>query len=226
MKVLKAILHIIIVILLTLVTQVGGLIWVIVFGFFKLHKLDWNKRKRLAVFLVVYVVMIFTIVPYCALLSSRKMLPVFHSAIEPHNLAYVLLCRNYVRIDLYNTIQDISSTQSSSLTRLKLIYLDAGFPFIDGFPLLPHLSHNDGRKVDVSFVYKNKNDTSFKNSNPSLTGYGIYEEPRVNEINQTQICEDAGYWQYSYANFIGVNTDDSVILNEYQTKLLLSLIHI
>ena len=32
--------------------------------------------------------------------------------------------------------------------------LDANFPFFDGFPLLPHLSHDDGRKVDIAIWYE------------------------------------------------------------------------
>ena len=30
--------------------------------------------------------------------------------------------------------------------------LDGGFPFLDGFPLLPRLSHDDGRKLDLAFL--------------------------------------------------------------------------
>jgi len=222
MKIFKSTPHIIIVILLTLLTQVGGFIWILIFGFFKFYKLRWNIWKRLTAFLMVYICIIFTIIPIFASFNNRKMLPVFHSTIEPHNLGYVLLCRNYVRTDLYDTIEDIATLQSQSLTGLKLVYLDAGFPFIDGFPLLPHLSHNDGRKVDVSFVYKSEDGNLYQN--PSLLGYGVYEEPLVNEINQAEICEDAGYWQYGYASFIGVNTDDSLTLNERQTRLLVEQI--
>jgi len=34
------------------------------------------------------------------------------------------------------------------------LVLDASFPFLDGFPLLPHLSHDDGAKVDLAFYYQ------------------------------------------------------------------------
>jgi len=33
------------------------------------------------------------------------------------------------------------------------LYLDAGFPFLDGMPVIPHLSHADGRKIDFAFYY-------------------------------------------------------------------------
>ncbi|MEO0486532.1 MAG: hypothetical protein AAF092_11530 [Pseudomonadota bacterium] len=47
------------------------------------------------------------------------------------------------------------------------VVLDAGFPFIDGFPLLPHLSHDDGRKVDTALYYDG--------SPPSPLGYFAFE---------------------------------------------------
>ncbi|MFQ1702799.1 hypothetical protein ACJ5NV_19640 [Loktanella agnita] len=31
--------------------------------------------------------------------------------------------------------------------------LDGNFPYLDGFPLLPHLSHDDGEKLDLAFFY-------------------------------------------------------------------------
>ena len=31
--------------------------------------------------------------------------------------------------------------------------LDGNFPFLDAFPMLPHLSHGDGDKLDLAFYY-------------------------------------------------------------------------
>nr|WP_042245835.1 hypothetical protein [Nonlabens ulvanivorans] len=226
MKLLKGLFHVLMVIILTLVTQVGGLIWILVFGYFKYCKSNWILWKRLSVFCVVYIFSIFTIVPIAASIDNRKMLPVFHETIRPHNMGgYVLLCRNYVRYDLYTVLEDVSDNyRDSKYNGLQLVYLDAGFPFINGFPLLPHLSHNDGRKVDVAFVYKDGTRGSHYNLNPSLIGYGVYEEPRENEFNQTQACEDAGYWQYGYAKALGFNVDKDVSLNEQLTKQLIEQI--
>lgn len=225
MKYFKILVHIFIVVVLTLITQVGGLIWIAVFGYFKYRKSKWNRWKRLTAFMVAYLVIILTIVPYTASLNNRKMLPVFHGTIQPHNLTYVLLCRNYVRADLYEVVEDIASIYKlSPYHGMKIIYLDANFPFINGFPLLPHLSHNDGRKVDVSLIYKDENGISNHNPNPSLIGYGVYEEPREKEFNQTQFCEDASYWQYGYASAIGFNVDEDLSLNEPLTKLLIEQI--
>ncbi|MGJ8683427.1 MAG: hypothetical protein ACSHWW_02305 [Nonlabens sp.] len=222
MKFLRAAAHIFIVVLLTLITQVGGFIWIAVFGYFKYRNSEWKLWKRFTAYLLIYVFCVFTIVPFTAALGNRKMLPVYHETIQPHNLGYVLLCRNYVRNDLYNVLEDVSGVYKLSPDHgMKIVYLDAGFPFIDGFPLLPHLSHNDGRKIDVAFVYKDASGVSHNNPNPSLTGYGIYEAPQENEINQTQICEDAGYWQYGYAGYLGIQVDKTLSLNQAQTKILI-----
>jgi hypothetical protein len=65
-------------------------------------------------------------------------------------------------------------------------YLDAGFPFINKFPFVPHLSHNDGKKLDLAFYYIDKRTWQSSNTTPSCIGYGIGEEPRPEEINTAE----------------------------------------
>ena len=73
------------------------------------------------------------------------------------------------------------------------LYLDANFPFADGFPLIPHLSHNDGKKLDLAFYYRRKDSGHYLSEAPSPIGYGIYEAPKAHEINQPEICRKSGY---------------------------------
>jgi hypothetical protein len=80
----------------------------------------------------------------------------------------------------------------------RVNYLDASFPFIDKFPLIPHLSHNDGKKLDLSFCYRDTRTGEPTNECPSFIGYGICEEPLPNEIITADFCGDKGYWQYSF----------------------------
>ena len=82
----------------------------------------------------------------------------------------------------------------------KTNYLDANFPFFNGFPLLPHLSHNDGRKLDLAFYYKQGDEKS--NGAPSFIGYGVYEDPVNKEQNYPQICAERGNWQYGFMSTI------------------------
>ena len=82
-------------------------------------------------------------------------------------------------------------------------YLDACFPFIDRFPLLPHLSHNDGNKIDLSLFqeFRTSNRNTFKK------GYGVYVELIQGESNQTEFCKSNGYWQYDYSKYMTLGNE-------------------
>jgi hypothetical protein len=86
-------------------------------------------------------------------------------------------------------------------TDVEINYLDANFPFVNKFPLLPHLSHNDGKKIDVSLIYQNE-DGRVSNSQKSNSGYGVFEAPKSNEINKTNECKSNGYFQYDYLKYL------------------------
>jgi hypothetical protein len=66
------------------------------------------------------------------------------------------------------------------------VVLDGNFPFIDGFPLLPHLSHADGRKLDIAFYYKDADGYFVDGVTRSPIGYFAFEQPRAGD---EQPCE-------------------------------------
>ncbi|MEP5758334.1 MAG: hypothetical protein ABJ327_03280 [Litoreibacter sp.] len=76
------------------------------------------------------------------------------SAFNMKSTMYCALNRQYVTPELMGVLQDFSTDMEEVFPQTKTLILDANFPFIAGFPLLPHLSHNDGRKVDLAFFYK------------------------------------------------------------------------
>lgn len=132
-----------------------------------------------------------------ARIPGRVPLPVTASnQLKPLTLFTCLLNRHYVRPELKESAAAIAVAMQAAYPGTVVRYLDAGFPFINGFPLFPHLSHNDGRKMDLSFCYT---DTTGKpvNDAPALFGYGICEEPRTNEVNTAMQCACKGYKQYS-----------------------------
>jgi len=161
---LKTIGHIISVTLLTLITQIGGIVWIINYGMFRLLKLK-NVKPKLE--------------------------------LELNEIAKSINAKNPI---------------------LKISYLDANFPFIDGFPLLPHISHSDGRKIDLSFYYT-KGD-KIGNLKPSNLGYGKFVEPLKSEINQTEICKSRGYWHYDYAKYLTLGSRDDLKFDLVSTKHL------
>jgi len=207
---------------LTLLTQVGGVVWILIFGLYKLRSRREKVVKRLAAFIVVYIFVIFCIVPPIAKIFGRVNLPMSKSGIlVPHTYLTILLNRNYVTPRLLTEL-NLAATEFNSALNLKVVYLDANFPFIDGFPLLPHLSHDDGNKIDLSFIYNFNGKPSSKK--PSSTGYGVYVEPRNNEIDQTAYCKQEGNWLYDYSKYFCFGRKEDLIFNGKATRSLIMII--
>jgi hypothetical protein len=85
----------------------------------------------------------------------------------------------------------VANEVSNEFPGTVLNYLDTGFPFIVKFPLPPHLSHNDGKKADLSFLYLDSKNGSITNEVPSFIGYGICEgaQKKVKKIWQVTVEE-------------------------------------
>ncbi len=210
--------HLVIVVVLTILTQIGGIVYLI--------SILWIKRKkkrfllkRFLVFILIYTITTFLIVPNIAPFFGRMKIENNHQ-IQSHNIFTKLCNRNYVTPKTHSVLTDVSLQMNKVYPGIQLVYLDANFPFFDGFPLLPHLSHNDGKKIDISFIYNDKNG-KVSNLNPSNSGYGIFEVPRKGEVDQTQICKDNGSWQYDYSKYLTFGkTNKNIQLNEEATKQL------
>ncbi len=134
----------------------------------------------------------------------------------------VLLNRHYVKKRLAADLNEIAKAFDIKYPGAKLTYLDANFPFVDGFPLLPHRSHDDGRKVDISFMYKRNGQAV--NTKPARSGYGYYEEPKSGEYNMPKECIDRGFWQYDFPKYLTLGSSDKYIFDEKRTKDLIYLI--
>ncbi|WP_299364722.1 hypothetical protein [Winogradskyella sp.] len=210
MKLIKLVGHVFIIILLTALTQVGGLIWMV--ALVLSYLLEWKKRYS---FPIIYLIFNLILIPVIAPYFGRVQLPVLNSAIRPQNYFYALAFRNYVTPELKSSLNNTAAELAN--LGIQISYLDANFPFIDGFPLLPHLSHNDGRKVDIAFQYKTANGKS-TNKKPSLLGYGNY----VNTENPTNhYCKSRGFWQYDITKYLNLNIRNSLEFDRENTKALI-----
>ncbi|TRX59026.1 hypothetical protein FNH22_10880 [Fulvivirga sp. M361] len=196
---LKFIIHGIAIAFLTVLTQVGGIVYLIVLALSNRYQL--NLLKSSGLFLGTYMVVCLLILPFLAPMFGRVALPVTGN-LKPLNYITCLLNRHYVRTELREQLVGVSDRINKQFEGTKTNYLDANFPFYDGFPLFPHLSHNDGRKVDIAFYYTNQETKAYSNSAPSFIGYGIYEGPAANETNYPKQCADKGYWQYGFLNYL------------------------
>jgi len=196
MKLLQVIGHFLVILLLTAMTQIGGLAYVI---YIIIKRKSWNKWKRILLFIGIYFLFTFLITPPLARLCGR--VPVNHSEhIDYHNWLTILLNRNYVVPEMNTVLENASVNLSKKYPELKLIYFDANFPFFDGFPLLPHLSHNDGKKIDLALIYKDENGIS-TNKKKSISGYGVFTSLKINEENRALQCKNNGYWQYEFSKY-------------------------
>jgi hypothetical protein len=189
---LKIAAHLLLIFFLTILTQIGGLLYAGLWGITK-----WYKLRRLAAAftcVLVYLLATFLVVPYLAPKLGRVPLPL-NGNLAPLTYLTVFLNRHYVKPDLRDQLQKAADAVNKRYPETTTYYLDANFPFVNGFPLLPHWSHNDGKKVDLAFFYKDENNKAVSGS-PSPLGYGVYDSPTSEEINYPDICTKKGFFQY------------------------------
>ncbi|MEL7118230.1 MAG: hypothetical protein AAFO07_02280 [Bacteroidota bacterium] len=207
--IIRIIFQLIIIGLLTILTQVGGVAYLLALIVFYSIKAFRNGSTRKLVFsslfLIIYSLISFVVVPPVAEKFGRVPMPVLHEQIKPAKWIYVLTNRHYVDPKLKETILDIGSDFNADFPECKIFYLDANFPFLDDFPLLPHLSHSDGKKLDLGFCYYDKKKRQPAQKHPGWLGYGLVEEPYEGEVNQIDICDKDGYWQYKLSKFLNLN---------------------
>lgn len=203
---LKAIRTFFIFFILTVLTQVGGVIYLLYLPFSLFVKSEkYNFWKSIVMrsvgFSLIYVLICLFIIPPLAKKNGRVQLPFFSTQETPVKSGSILMSlmnRNYVNPLLRDAFLKTAKDVQKKYPNVELIYLDANFPFFEGFPLLPHLSHDDGEKLDIAFLYKNKKTEKFYNKTFSITGYGVCEAPQKGEKNQPKECEEKGYWQYNF----------------------------
>ena len=212
MRIAKYFIHLLIVIILTILTQIGGLVWLLSILISK-----QLKKKKRYIFPLLYLVFTFLVIPPIASLAGREQLPLMSESLKPRNWIYPLLNRNYVTPELKTLLTDASSNLTKQ--NIAITYLDACFPFVDGFPLLPHMSHNDGKKIDLSFIYLDK-EGKLTNSKPSISGYGVYANDNLNTSNR--YCKNKGYWQYDITKYITFGSSDDLRFSPNHTKLLIN----
>ncbi|MCC6370228.1 MAG: hypothetical protein IT236_04405 [Bacteroidia bacterium] len=216
-------------ILLTVLSQTGGIVLLLALATQKwltgISKTNYVLTTLKCLwFVFIYALCTFLIVPLIARPLGRVPLPMRETGhLKPHNLLSCLLNRNYVHKDLEQTAFRVAAQMHQQFPGSTLNYLDAGFPFINGFPLLPHLSHNDGKKLDLSFYYRDAKTNQVLNSNGSFTGYGICEEPLPGEINTAQGCSKNGYWQYSLLKkIVSQKNKEALTFDEQRTAAMVN----
>ncbi|WP_424962526.1 hypothetical protein [Ekhidna sp.] len=207
--------HLLVFFVLTVLTQVGGVIYLLCL--FITKQFGLRGIKRISTFLLIYLLNVFLIIPILSGFGDRKALPIFGD-LRPISWFTVLCNRHYVTEALEEVALEMSNQMVKNFPGTKTNYLDANFPFWDGFPLFPHLSHSDGKKLDLAFYYKK--DNKFSSSTPTLIGYGSYENPEIGESDYPRICKERGFWQYGLIGKL-VPASSSLELDNERTKFAL-----
>lgn len=182
---------VVVVVLLTLLTQIGGLVMLGVWGVSRLalpRKTGTGRRALInaLLFVVVYGATSVLLVPPLAALGGRVPLPCRAQPDHAFAAGNVLLCalnRHYVVPDLVMLLSELSGEIERSFPGTTTLFLDANFPFLNGFPLLPHLSHGDGRKLDLAFYYADADGRYLPAATRSPIGYWAFEQPSASDAS-------------------------------------------
>jgi hypothetical protein len=195
----ERLLAIVLLVAVTLLTQVSAL--ALALGWLAGRRLLPRRMDRwqravfgLLLFVASYGLLHFVVVPPLAALGGRVPLPCAAEPDRPFASAHPLFCwldRHYVDPRLVTLMTDMSREVAREFPGTVTLYLDGNLPFINGFPLLPHLSHSDGRKIDIAYFYRGPDGGYRPSETRSPIGYWAFEEPAVSETPSP--CR-AGTW--------------------------------
>ena len=130
------------VLFLTILSQLGGLAWLGALAF----------RRRWIAFAALYVAL-WGAAYFTAPLAGRVALPCLgEGALRSQSVLYCALGRHYVTPETRAAAQDLAAAMEARFPGTQTLTLDGGFPF-GPLPLAPHLSHRDGRRLDLAFYY-------------------------------------------------------------------------
>jgi hypothetical protein len=182
----RALFHASVIVVLTALTQIGGLVWLLALGARRVFNLPlWGG------FIGLYLTA-WAATMVIAPMLGRVPLPCLQSDAATPVVLSPLTCalnRQYVTPALATQLGGVALHINEKFPGTTTLILDANFPFLDGFPLLPHLSHDDGRKVDLAFYYQDRSGVYQAGKTPSPIGYWVFEPPRAND---PQPCRDQG----------------------------------
>lgn len=224
-KVLHIVFHLLAFPLLTLFTQIGGLVYLLFVPFRRVFKKHFPQRPKriivkLASFSAIYLLITFLVLPPIALKFGRVPLPL-SGPVKPLNYLTAAFNRHYVKKELLDLLEDTAKRMQQKYPGTVLAYMDANFPFINGYPLIPHLSHSDGKKVDLAFLYKDpQTGETLHRQARNFIGYGGVDGPKGNEPNMPETCKSRGHWQYNLlARILPSRSEEKMELDHVRMKL-------
>ncbi len=186
MKTIRRSLYFILLVMLTLATQVGGLVLIVstivIWAFVPEHKLSGLRALpvHFFTFITAYALVTIILVPIMAEWSGRVPLQCIANDERPYAAYSPVTClmnRQYVKPELRTLMETYATEMDEAFPGTVTAYLEANFPLFDGFPLVPHLSHNGGLELDLSYYYEDATGTYKPLRGPSPLGYFAFQRP-------------------------------------------------
>lgn len=144
--------------------------------------------------------------------------------LEPVSPLYCVFHRHYVtpqaRAVVIDAARRFGVTEEGGMEPAGAMvrFLDAGLPL--PLPLPPHISHGDGRKVDLALVYRDASGPVA--DSPSPIGYWHFEEPRPSDPRP---CAGRGDWLTMRWDMRWLPLGDTALeLDEVRTAKLVRLL--
>lgn len=152
---------------LTLLTQIGGGLWLIA------RLLVKDRLLRLATFMAFYATAMLSL-PH---LTERQPVSTLNGTpLRSASALYPVLMRNFIVPELHDVAEDLAEHMARQFPGTVTETLDASFPFLDKFPLLPHLSHDDGQKLDLALYWIDAEGQYVPGRTKSPLGYWGYAD--------------------------------------------------
>ncbi len=149
---------------LTALSLTGGLAWGLALWF----------RWRVVAFAMLYAAL-WGLLALVAPLAGREALPCTGAPLRMQSPLYCALNRNYVTPELAQVARDAAAVVAARYPGAVTLALDGGFP-VTGLPLIPHLSHDDGEKLDFAFFYTDPGGTPLPGQTRTPIGYWAFED--------------------------------------------------
>ena len=162
----RVFLHGAVALLLTALTQLGGLAW--------LAALRQRRRGRFwAAFLLGYA-LLWGVAQLAAPPLGRVPLPCSGAPLRMQSAFYCATMRNFVSPGLREVALEAAARVAREHPGTVTLALDGNFPFLARFPMVPHLSHGDGDKLDLALFYA-EDGTYAPGRTASPIGYFAFE---------------------------------------------------
>ncbi|CUH67359.1 hypothetical protein TL5118_02158 [Thalassovita autumnalis] len=164
------------VLLLTLLTFVGGIAWAAALFGTHIHFLFRFTLAYLALSLALLWL------PHLLFQNNVVSVPRISNSVQSSQFlktpaVYRLMNRDFVTPELHSVARDLADHMARhfpATPRTVTYALDGNFPFFDWLPLLPHLSHNDGKALDLALYWQDSNGAYVAGPGKSPLGYWGY----------------------------------------------------